>query len=234
MRSAYGRRRPGLPPSGSIVVDVANVMGSRPDGWWRDRPGAAVRLHAEIAELAARGRPVLPDDTGPEEFVMVLEGATKAAAPRGSRTTARCGSSWPTGPATTRSWRWSGSCPAAAWWSPPTASCGEDARRRGRTVLRPELAVPAFRAGINRAARPVQPGGPTLPLNPAHWAPERDRSSSATGARPTYPDTRGLENAVSKGFTDGEDHSPNEKREDARDCAAHCRNCPVRRPAARR
>ena len=57
-------------------------MGSRPDGWWRDRPGAAVRLHAELAALAARGRPVLPDDTEPEEFVMVLEGATRAAAPR--------------------------------------------------------------------------------------------------------------------------------------------------------
>ena len=63
-------------------MDVANVMGSRPDGWWRDRPGAAVRLHAELAALAARGRAVLPDDTEPEEFVMVLEGATKAAAAR--------------------------------------------------------------------------------------------------------------------------------------------------------
>jgi hypothetical protein len=63
-------------------VDVANVMGSRPDGWWRDRPGAAVRLYSELAALAARGRPVLPDDTEPEEFVMVLEGATRAAAPR--------------------------------------------------------------------------------------------------------------------------------------------------------
>ncbi|MGB7817494.1 MAG: hypothetical protein WBL35_01990, partial [Ornithinibacter sp.] len=24
-----------------LVVDGANVVGSRPDGWWRDRPGAA-------------------------------------------------------------------------------------------------------------------------------------------------------------------------------------------------
>lgn len=63
-------------------MDVANVMGSRPDGWWRDRPGAAVRLHAELAALASKGRPVLPGDTEPEEFVMVLEGATKAAASR--------------------------------------------------------------------------------------------------------------------------------------------------------
>jgi 8-oxo-dGTP diphosphatase len=57
----------------TIVVDVANVMGSRPDGWWRDRAGAAVRLHAQIARLAASGRAILPppgdhppgDDPGP-------------------------------------------------------------------------------------------------------------------------------------------------------------------------
>jgi 8-oxo-dGTP diphosphatase len=80
----------------TIVVDVANVMGSRPDGWWRDRAGAAVRLHAELvglaaSGLAASGRPVLPDEAvlpgtatpdAPPGFVMVLEGAAKAAAAR--------------------------------------------------------------------------------------------------------------------------------------------------------
>lgn len=66
----------------TIVVDVANVMGSRPDGWWRDRAGAAVRLHAEIARLAASGRAVLPDTPEPPGFVMVLEGAAKAAVAR--------------------------------------------------------------------------------------------------------------------------------------------------------
>ena len=66
----------------TIVVDVANVMGSRPDGWWKDRAGAAVRLHAEIARLAASGRAILPDEPGPPGFVMVLEGATRAAAAR--------------------------------------------------------------------------------------------------------------------------------------------------------
>jgi len=80
----------------TIVVDVANVMGSRPDGWWRDRSGAAVRLHGEIARLTASGRAILRDEPGeagePVEneaeqasvpgFVMVLEGAAKAAAAR--------------------------------------------------------------------------------------------------------------------------------------------------------
>ena len=69
----------------TIVVDVANVMGSRPDGWWRDRAGAAVRLHGELARLAASGRVVLPGDAGPAddaEWVLVLEGAAKAAAAR--------------------------------------------------------------------------------------------------------------------------------------------------------
>ena len=71
-------------------MDVANVMGSRPDGWWRDRAGAAVRLHADLAQLAASGQPVLPPDpdsapnpdSAPPEFVMVLEGAARAAAGR--------------------------------------------------------------------------------------------------------------------------------------------------------
>jgi hypothetical protein len=83
----------------TIVVDVANVMGSRPDGWWRDRAGAAVRLHAQIVALASSGRAILPDGRGAAEapgpadeagpagqaspaFVMVLEGAAKAAAAR--------------------------------------------------------------------------------------------------------------------------------------------------------
>jgi hypothetical protein len=63
-------------------VDVANVMGSRPDGWWRDRAGAAVRLYAQVADLAASGRPVLSGETDPPEFIMVLEGAARAATRR--------------------------------------------------------------------------------------------------------------------------------------------------------
>jgi hypothetical protein len=90
MRPAYGAKEIGIGGQQvTIVVDVANVMGSRPDGWWRDRPGAAVRLHAEIVRLARSGRALLPpapddpNDPAPAPgFVMVLEGAARAAAAR--------------------------------------------------------------------------------------------------------------------------------------------------------
>lgn len=36
----------------TVLVDGNNVMGSRPDGWWRNRTEAAERLVAEIAPLA--------------------------------------------------------------------------------------------------------------------------------------------------------------------------------------
>ena len=35
------------------LVDGNNVMGSRPDGWWRDRPGAMQRLVNELDDFAA-------------------------------------------------------------------------------------------------------------------------------------------------------------------------------------
>lgn len=50
-----------------VVVDAANVVGSRPDGWWRDRVGAARRLLVRIAALQER----LPDT----DVIVVLEGA---------------------------------------------------------------------------------------------------------------------------------------------------------------
>jgi predicted RNA-binding protein with PIN domain len=56
-----------------LVVDAANVVGSRPDGWWKDRAGAARRLHEGLM-LA---------DPGYDEIVLVLEGAAKAGARAG-------------------------------------------------------------------------------------------------------------------------------------------------------
>ena len=72
----------------TIIVDGANVMGARADGWWRDRAGAAARLYGELAGLAARGLEALPPglDAGAldrwfPEYVLVVEGQAKAAVP---------------------------------------------------------------------------------------------------------------------------------------------------------
>lgn len=46
-------------PEPVLVVDGANVVGSRPDGWWRDRPGAAARLHSRLVAAESEGRVVL-------------------------------------------------------------------------------------------------------------------------------------------------------------------------------
>nr|WP_218844965.1 NUDIX hydrolase [Microbacterium pseudoresistens] len=39
----------------AIVVDAANVVGSVPDGWWRDRAGAAGRLRSRLGRWVANG-----------------------------------------------------------------------------------------------------------------------------------------------------------------------------------
>jgi len=56
----------------TVIVDVANVMGSRADGWWRDRAAAAIRLHGELTALAAGGIPELPAAGG--AFVLPAAG----------------------------------------------------------------------------------------------------------------------------------------------------------------
>ena len=68
-------------PAVVLVVDVANVMGSRPDGWWRDRPGAATRLLAALGPLAGTRAPVGPDaaEVAVTRVVAVLEGAARTA-----------------------------------------------------------------------------------------------------------------------------------------------------------
>jgi len=70
-----------------LLVDAANVVGARPDGWWRDRAGAAERLLRRLAELPGR---TLTSPDGAEfvctGVVAVLEGRARAAqAPDGVR-----------------------------------------------------------------------------------------------------------------------------------------------------
>lgn len=67
-----------------LIVDAANVVGSVPDGWWRDRAGAATRLLERLAGLSARGVDAagleLPEQTWFPDLCAVLEGEARAAA----------------------------------------------------------------------------------------------------------------------------------------------------------
>jgi len=63
-----------------LVVDAANVVGARPDGWWRDRAGAARRLLDQLERLV--GRTVRGADGGEVQVVavaVVLEGRARSA-----------------------------------------------------------------------------------------------------------------------------------------------------------
>ena len=57
-----------------LVIDAANVVGSVPDGWWRDRAGATIRLRDSLADLAATG---LPQTGSPIDVVLVVEGKAR-------------------------------------------------------------------------------------------------------------------------------------------------------------
>jgi hypothetical protein len=77
-----------------VVVDAANAVGSRPDGWWRDRAGAARRLLGQLSVLAVQ--PSVDGPAGgagtsppaplrPGEVHAVLEGAARRASAEGLR-----------------------------------------------------------------------------------------------------------------------------------------------------
>jgi len=72
------------------VVDASNVIGSRPDGWWRDREGAARRLIADLERFAgATGEAVtVVLDAGPPELAGRARGVEVAIAPRRGRNAA--------------------------------------------------------------------------------------------------------------------------------------------------
>lgn len=54
-----------------LVIDAANVIGSRPTGWWRDRPGAARRFTERVRATVGAGRLDAP-------VTIVLEGRGRA------------------------------------------------------------------------------------------------------------------------------------------------------------
>ncbi|SCF13837.1 hypothetical protein GA0070607_6008 [Micromonospora coriariae] len=58
-----------------LIVDGANVVGSRPNGWWRDRAAAAALLRDSLAPVASSGLPARL--AAPVEVVLVVEGAAR-------------------------------------------------------------------------------------------------------------------------------------------------------------
>jgi hypothetical protein len=56
-----------------LVIDAANVIGSRPTGWWRDRAGAAQRFTERVRATVTSGRLEPP-------VSLVLEGRARAGA----------------------------------------------------------------------------------------------------------------------------------------------------------
>jgi predicted RNA-binding protein with PIN domain len=58
-----------------LVVDGMNVIGSRPDGWWRDRDGAVRRLHARLVARASERS---------ETITLVLDGRPLSELPEGT------------------------------------------------------------------------------------------------------------------------------------------------------
>jgi YacP-like NYN domain len=68
------------------MVDASNVIGSKPDGWWRDRDGATRRLLDQLREFADGGEEVtVVLDAGRPEWAG-REGAFEVAiAPRRGR-----------------------------------------------------------------------------------------------------------------------------------------------------
>ena len=60
-----------------LVVDAANVIGSRPTGWWKDRSGAAGSFVGDLRVAVGSGRL-----NGP--VVVVLEGKARPGASSGT------------------------------------------------------------------------------------------------------------------------------------------------------
>jgi hypothetical protein len=65
-----------------LVVDAANVVGSRPNGWWRDRAKAAENLCCAVTDGLRTGRLDAP-------VVVVLEGAARHGAAEQDRDSLR-------------------------------------------------------------------------------------------------------------------------------------------------
>jgi uncharacterized protein YaiI (UPF0178 family) len=67
------------------LVDAMNVIGSRPDGWWRDREAAMRRLIDDVREWAENEPVTVVLDSGPDELLGTARGVTVVRASRRGR-----------------------------------------------------------------------------------------------------------------------------------------------------
>lgn len=74
-----GSQPQGPPATVTVIVDMANVVGARPDGWWRDRAGATTRLLTRLAGLVGRQLDDLEDAIVVGRVVAITEGAGRRA-----------------------------------------------------------------------------------------------------------------------------------------------------------
>lgn len=71
-------------PAPLLIIDAANVMGARPDGWWRDRPAGVRRLRDGLVATRRTGIDTgVFGQTDPRvrifpELVLVTEGVTRS------------------------------------------------------------------------------------------------------------------------------------------------------------
>lgn len=91
LHSGFAEAWPGLRTRPlRLIVDMANLVGSRPDGWWRDRVGAAERmldaLEAGLPRtMTLRGAGGAAGGFGwTTQVIAVVEGKAKAVGERGA------------------------------------------------------------------------------------------------------------------------------------------------------
>ena len=144
----------------ALIVDGANVVGSRPDGWWHDRLGAARRLRDDLGPVARDGVAAseLPADAAARlaglypELTLVVEGAARPLAAE---------------PLTTGGW-WDVGVTAAAR---DGDSAVVEAARESAAAGRPTVVVSADRGLRARLDEDVRAVGPSWLLDRSTAAP---------------------------------------------------------------
>jgi len=77
-----------MPEPTRWFIDAMNVIGSRPDGWWRDREGAIRRFLEEVRAWAGERDVIVVLDSGPDDVLGRADTIEVIRAPRRGRNAA--------------------------------------------------------------------------------------------------------------------------------------------------